>query len=254
MDKSFSVIDVLETSWDITRKNFLVIIGYSVVAFVVLAVVQLSSTFIMSVQNAFINILGLFAILIANSIATLGFYKLAFRLIDHDEEDFSAISIIPSWRNISSFMSLTLLLGLIVTTLTLIYTKLIEIDFFNEIVNVFKSNTTYLEILAVIAFLLLMMLTMRFMFFPCFIVDDDSSAFESLRQSRTLTQDNLLKIIAVLGIVIGFIALGFLALGVGIIVTYPFTNIILVVTYRKLVNNYTAEHQEESIAEESNGD
>jgi uncharacterized membrane protein len=99
-----------------------------------------------------------------------------------------------------------------------------------------------------------MMLTMRFMFFPCFIVDDDSSAFESLRQSRTLTQDNLLKIIAVLGIVIGFIALGFLALGVGIIVTYPFTNIILVVTYRKLVNNYTAEHQEESIAEESNGD
>jgi uncharacterized membrane protein len=146
------------------------------------------------------------------------------------------------------------LLGLIVTTLTLIYTKLIEIDFFNEIVNVFKSNTTYLEILAVIAFLLLMMLTMRFMFFPCFIVDDDSSAFESLRQSRTLTQDNLLKIIAVLGIVIGFIALGFLALGVGIIVTYPFTNIILVVTYRKLVNNYTAEHQEESIAEESNGD
>jgi uncharacterized membrane protein len=254
MDKSFSVIDVLETSWDITRKNFLVIIGYSVVAFVVLAVVQLSSTFIMSVQNAFINILGLFAILIANSIATLGFYKLAFRLIDHDEEDFSAISIIPSWRNISSFMSLTLLLGLIVTTLTLVYTKLIEIDFFSEIVNVFKSNTTYLEILAVIAFLLLMMLTMRFMFFPCFIVDDDSSAFESLRQSRTLTQDNLLKIIAVLGIVIGFIALGFLALGVGIIVTYPFTNIILVVTYRKLVNNYTAEHQEESIAEESNGD
>ena len=254
MDKSFSVIDVLETSWDITRKNFLVIIGYSVVAFVVLAVVQLSSTFIMSVQNAFINILGLFAILIANSIATLGFYKLAFRLIDHDEEDFSAISIIPSWRNISSFMSLTLLLGLIVTTLTLVYTKLIEIDFFSEIVNVFKSNTTYLEILAVFAFLLLMMLTMRFMFFPCFIVDDDSSAFESLRQSRTLTQDNLLKIIAVLGIVIGFIALGFLALGVGIIVTYPFTNIILVVTYRKLVNNYTAEHQEESIAEESNGD
>ncbi|TKB96836.1 hypothetical protein [Pedobacter cryophilus] len=254
MDKSFSVIDVLETSWDITRKNFLVIIGYSVVAFVVLAVVQLSSTYIMSIPNAFLNIVGLFAILIANSIATLGFYKLAFRLIDHDEEDFSALAIIPSWRNISSFMSLTLLLGLIVTTLTLIYTKLIEVDFFNEIVNIIKSNTTYLEILAVVAFLLLMLLTMRFMFFPCFIVDDDSSAFESLRQSRTLTQDNLLKIIAVLGIVIGFIALGFLALGVGIIVTYPFTNIILVVTYRKLVNNYTNEHQEEGIAQESNGD
>lgn len=253
MDKSFSVIDILQTSWDITKKNFIVILGYSAVAFVVLALVQYSSMFIMTIQNSFVSMLGLFAILIANSIATLGFYKLTFRLIDQEEEDFSAREVIPSWKNISSFMSLTLLLGLIVTSLTLIYTKLITIQEINHVVTIIKSNDIYLEILAVIAFILLMMITMRYMFFPCFIVDDDSSAFESLRQSRTLSQDNLLKIIAVLGIVIGFIALGFLAFGVGIIVTYPFTNVILVVTYRKLVNNFITEITEDHIAEESNG-
>ena len=254
MDKSFSVIDILQTSWDITKRNFIVILGYSVVAFVVLALVQYSSMFIMTIQNSFVSMIGLFAILIANSIATLGFYKLTFRLIDQEEEDFSVKEVIPSWKNISSFMSLTLLLGLIVTTLTLIYTKLITIEEVNHMVKIIRGNDLYLEILAVIAFILLMMITMRYMFFPCFIVDDDSSAFESLRQSRTLAQDNLLKIIAVLGIVIGFIALGFLAFGVGIIVTYPFTNVILVVTYRKLVNNYRSEIPEENIAEESNGD
>jgi uncharacterized membrane protein len=249
MDKSFSVIDVLETSWDITRKNILVILGYSLAAFAILALVQFSSFFIMTIQNELVNIIGLFAILIANSIATLGFYKLTFNLIDNEEEKFTWNTFMPTWRNISSFMSLTLLLGLIVATLTLVYGKLTTITFFNTILEVIKSNPTYLGIAAVLAFSLLMMIAMRFMFFPCFIVDDDSSSFESLRQSKTLTQDNLLKIIAVFAIVIGFIALGFLALGVGIIVTYPFTNVILVVTYRKLVNNYTIEHPEAPISE-----
>jgi len=249
MDNSFSVIDILETSWDITRKNILVILGYSLAAFAILALVQFSSFFIMTIQNEFVNMIGLFAILIANSIATLGFYKLTFNLIDNEEEKFTWNTFMPTWRNISSFMSLTLLLGLIVATLTLIYSKLTTITFFNNIIEVIKSNPTYLGIAAVLAFSLLMMIVMRFMFFPCFIVDDDSSSFESLRQSKTLTQDNLLKIIAVFAIVIGFIALGFLALGVGIIVTYPFTNVILVVTYRKLVNNYTIEHPEAPISE-----
>jgi uncharacterized membrane protein len=76
-------------------------------------------------------------------------------------------------------------------------------------------------------------------------VDDDSTGFESLRQSRALTHDNLIKIMVVLAMVVGFIALGFLALGIGIIVTYPFTNVILIVTYRRLVNSYISEHPEE---------
>ena len=85
------------------------------------------------------------------------------------------------------------------------------------------------------------------MFFPCFIVDDNSSSFESLRQSRELTFHNLTRIITVLLLVIGFIVIGFLALGVGIIVTYPFTNVILVVTYRKLVYSYGVEHPGEQL-------
>ena len=249
MDNSFSVIDILETSWEITRKNILVILGYSLAAFALLALVQFLLFFIMTIQNEFVNMVGLFVILIANSIATLGFYKLIFNLIDHEEEKITWNTFIPTWRNISSFMSLTLLLGLIVATLSLFYTKLNSITFFYDIIHIILLNSTYKGLAAVVAFSLLMMLAMRFMFFPCFIVDDDSSSFESLRQSKTLTQDNLLKIIAVFAIVIGFIALGFLALGVGIIVTYPFTNVILVVTYRKLVNNYSIEHPEAPLSE-----
>jgi uncharacterized membrane protein len=245
MENSFSVLDVLETSWDITKKNIWVILGYSVIAIIALVMVQFASVFIMSIQNVFVNMIGLFTLLIVNSIATLGFYKLTFRLIDFEDEEVNFNNVIPTWKNISSFISLSLLLGLIVTTLTLIYAQLLKVPTFADFINIIKGNELYFGIAATIAFLLVLIISMRFMFFPCFIVDDDSSAFESIRQSRALTEDNLLKIITVFAIVIGFIALGFLALGIGIVITYPFTNVILVVTYRQLVNSYISEHPEE---------
>jgi uncharacterized membrane protein len=246
MDKSFSVIDILETSWEITKKNFVVIIGYSLVAFVVLAIVQFASVFLMGSQNGLLSFIGLFSVLVLNSMATLGFYKLTFHLIDKEDEEMEVKSVIPSWKNISSFITLTLLLGLIVASFNLIYEQLLTIDQFKQFVEMVKSSAFALEVLAILGMLLIILVTMRFMFFPCFIVDDDSGSFESLRQSRQLTQNNLLKIITVLLVVLGFIILGFLALGIGIIITYPFTNVILVVTYRQLVNSYSDEQEEET--------
>ena len=247
MENSFSVFEVLQTAWDITRKNLLVLMGYSAVAFVSLFVLQLLSVYIMSSSNALLNFLGLAIILFANSAATLGFYKLTFKLIDSEDEDFDFYSVIPSWKNISSFISITLLIGFIVTTLSLIFKQLLTINLFQNYYNTLKSTPWLVEALALLAFIVFVVLVVRFMFFPCFIVDDNSSSFESLRQSRELTFHNLTRIITVLLLVIGFIVIGFLALGVGIIVTYPFTNVILVVTYRKLVYSYGVEHPSEQL-------
>jgi uncharacterized membrane protein len=83
-----------------------------------------------------------------------------------------------------------------------------------------------------------MYLALRYMFCVCFIVDDDSGPFESLRQSFAITKGNLTKIILILLISIALIAAGFIALFIGIIITYPLVNIILVVTYRKLVYSH----------------
>jgi uncharacterized membrane protein len=247
MENSFSVFEVLQTAWDITRKNLLVLMGYSAVAFVSLFVLQFLSVYIMSSGNSILNFLGLAVILLANSMATLGFYKLTFKLIDDEAEDFDFQSIVPSWKNISSFITITLLIGFIVTTFSLIFKQLLNINLFSTYYNTLKSTPWLVEALGLLAFVVFVLLVVRFMFFPCFIVDDNSSSFESLRQSRELTYHNLTRIITVLLLVIGFIVVGFLALGVGIIVTYPFTNVILVVTYRKLVYSYGVEHPGEQL-------
>jgi hypothetical protein len=247
MENSFSVFEVLQTAWDITRRNLLVIMGYSAVAFVSLFVLQFFSVYIMSSGNSFLNFLGLAIILLANSMITLGFYKLIFKLIDEEDGDFDFKSVIPSWKNISSFISITLLMGFIVTTLSLIFKQLLNVNLFLSYYNTLKATPGLIEVVGLLAFVIFVLIVVRFMFFPCFIVDDNASSFESLRQSRELTYHNLTRIVTVLLLVIGFIIVGFLALGVGIIVTYPFTNVILVVTYRKLVYSYGVEHPGEQL-------
>lgn len=248
MKNSFSVKEVLQTAWDITRSNLLILMGYSAVAFVSLFVLQFLSIFVMSSGSAFLNFIGLAIVLLGNSVATLGFYKLTFKLIDdNDEVDFDFKTIMPSWKNISSFISITLLLGFIVSTITLIYTQLLKLNNFATYVETVKNTPYLIGVLGFIGFIVFVLATMRFMFFPCFIVDDNASSFHSLRQSRELTYGNLTRIVTILLLVICFIIVGFLALGVGIIITYPFTNVILVVTYRKLVYSYGVEHPNEDL-------
>ena len=249
MENSFSVFEVLQTAWDITRKNLLVLMGYSAVAsLITFLLVPTAYFYIASSDNSLLKFIGLPILLVITSFLTLGFYKLIFKIIDNEsDDDIDFNNIIPSWKNVSSFISLWLMYSVLMVIITLIYGKLLSVNEFALLVRTIKSTPFLIEILSFIAFIILVLAIVRFMFFPCFIVDDNSSSFESLRQSRELTFHNLTRIITVLLLVIGFIVIGFLALGVGIIVTYPFTNVILVVTYRKLVYSYGVEHPSEQL-------
>ena len=82
------------------------------------------------------------------------------------------------------------------------------------------------------------------MFFNTFIVDDHSGPIESLRQSFRLTKGYLLKILLILFIILFLIglpaqiALYYRLASITLAFTYPFVNIILAVTYRKLVYSH----------------
>jgi uncharacterized membrane protein len=86
-------------------------------------------------------------------------------------------------------------------------------------------------------------------FFPlctCFIVDDESGPFESVAQSFRLIQGNLIKYFVLFVIIELLIFVGSFTI-VGIIFVIPFVNILLTVTYRKLV--YSHQDIDDDIAE-----
>jgi uncharacterized membrane protein len=108
------------------------------------------------------------------------------------------------------------------------------------------NNPLAADIIESVELVIALFLALRCMFFICFIVDDDSSPFESLKQSFYTTKSNMLKILLLLAIILFLIALPviianflkFSIFGIGLILTYPFVNIVLIVAYRKLVYSH----------------
>ncbi|PTQ97015.1 glycerophosphoryl diester phosphodiesterase family protein [Mucilaginibacter yixingensis] len=223
----FSVAETIKTSWHIIKKNFVTITVFSVIAVIILALIQVINFFYQSTSDFTVQTILFFLLIFIQGYTTLGLYKLIFTLIDSEYYEFEFSQIIPSLRMVVSFITISILFAFIVTTY----------NFF--IVEIWLKEYPALQaVFRTIGVLTLMYLVLRYMFCVCFIVDDDSGPIESLKQSFQLTKDNLGKIVLILLISIGLIVLGFAALIVGVMITYPLVNVILIVTYRKLVYSH----------------
>ncbi len=227
----FSVIETLKTSWHILKRNFAVIIVFSLISFILLGAVGTVIEFIFSPEE-FVQRMLLFLIeVIIQAYTTLGLYKLIFTVIDSEYYEFEFKQVLPGFRMLYSYLGAVFLLAFIVTNFSVAIERL----------DNYPDLQLFIETVVVIAAIYL---ALRIMFFNTFIVDDGSGPVESLVQSFKLTKGYFLKVLAILGILIVFIALPGIAAeyfplaSLIIVVTYPFVNIILVVTYRKLVYSH----------------
>jgi hypothetical protein len=181
-----------------------------------------------------------FLLIWVQAYTTLGLYKLIFTLIDSEYYDFEFSQVIPKVKMIWSYLVVVFIIAFIITNLTIL------IEYLDN-----KPDLQFVvKILAGVGGLYL---ALRSMFFNTFIVDDASGPIESIKQSFELTRGYLLKVVLILGIIILFIALPaklaqyYPIVSIAIIFTYPFVNIILAVTYRKLV--YSHQDIDDDIAE-----
>ncbi|MES2268467.1 MAG: hypothetical protein V4520_17010 [Bacteroidota bacterium] len=236
----FSVAETIKTSWDIFKKNFVTIIVYSVIAFFLLSVLGLLIGFVYSPTDFTGSMIVSFILIWLQAYTTLGLYKLIFTLIDSEYYDFEFIQVIPKVKMIWSYLAVVFIIAFIVTNLTILVDYLDPYPILQDVVKVLSAIGG-------------LYLALRAMFFNTFVVDDASGPIESIKQSFELTRGYLLKVILILGVIILFIALpAMLAqyypiISVTILFTYPFVNIVLAVTYRKLI--YSHQDVDDDIAE-----
>ncbi|MGV8878271.1 MAG: hypothetical protein ACOH2A_04490 [Sphingobacteriaceae bacterium] len=231
----FSIKETIKTAWDITKKNFLTIIVYSAIVAVLLVIVQFVNLFMVATDKLGMKVTLFFLLMIIQAYATLGLYKLIFTLIDSEYYEFEFYQLMPTLKMVFSFIVISLLLAVTVVT-------------FSFAANLsLKNYPVVLQIVQVMGVIMMLYVLLRCMFCACFVVDDDSGPLESLGQSFRLTQNNLVKILLILLILLALIAVGFLTLGIGMILTFPLVNVILVVTYRKLI--YSNQDVDDDIAE-----
>jgi hypothetical protein len=236
----FSVVETIKSAWNIFKKNFVTIIVYSVIAFFLLTILGVIISFVYSPTNFAGTMFVSFLLIWVQAYTTLGLYKLIFTLIDSEYYDFEFSQVIPKVKMIWSYLAVVFIVAFMVTNLTIL------IDYLEP----YPKIQFAIEIVAGVIGLYL---ALRSMFFNTFIVDDASGPLESIKQSFALTKGYLLKVMLILGIIILFIALPaklaqyYPIISVAIIFTYPFVNIILAVTYRKLV--YSHQDVDDDIAE-----
>ncbi|MCO5934785.1 hypothetical protein NAF17_04470 [Mucilaginibacter sp. RB4R14] len=236
----FSVADTVKAAWDIFRKNFVTIIVYSVITFFLLGVLGLIIGFIYSPNDFWGSTIVTFILIWLQAYTTLGLYKLIFTVIDSEYYDFEFIQVIPKAKMVWSYLAVVFIFAFFITNMGIL------IDYLDESPSIQFA-------VELIASVLGLYLALRIMFFNTFVVDDASGPIESLKQSFELTKGYILKVVLILGIIILLIALPaklaqyYPVISIAILFTYPFVNIILAVTYRKLI--YSHQDVDDDIAE-----
>ena len=227
----FSVAEAIKTAWDIMKKNFATIIVYSFISFFLLAVLAVIVEFLVSPEAFAGKMLVSLLIMFIQAYTTLGLYKLIFTLIDSEYYEFELNQVLPAFRMIVSYIAVIFIIAFIITNYSILISKL----------DNYPNTQSVIEGISVIAGLYLIL---RIMFFNTFIVDDRSGPIESLKQSFQLTKGYLVSISLILLVILVFIALPAIIsqyykwVSIAIIFTYPFVNIILAVTYRKLIYSH----------------
>ncbi len=236
----FSVAETTKTAWNIFKNNFVTIIVYSTISFLLLSVLAVITQFLVTPEAFAGKMLVSFILIFMQAYTTLGLYKLIFTLIDSEYYEFEISQVLPAFKMIISYLIVVFLIAFLITNFHFLIARLDE----------YPNIQTTVQVLATF---LGLYLALRIMFFNNFIVDDQSGAIESLKQSFELTRGYFLKVLTMLGIILLLIALPALIaqyypfVSITIIFTYPFVNIILAVTYRKLI--YSHQDVDDDIAE-----
>jgi hypothetical protein len=236
----FSVAETVKTAWDIFKKNFVTIIVYSVIAFLLIFIMGIVIGLLIPSGDFYTEMLASFILVFIQAYSTLGLYKLIFTLIDSEYYEFEFSQVIPRIKMILSYLAVVFIIGFCIVTYKLILDYLI-INLVAQLVG------------NVIGIIIGLYLILRVMFFNTFIVDDHSGPIESIKQSFSLTKDYMLKVLSILAIIVLLIAIPakisqYVPLfSIFILFAYPYVNIILIVTYRKLV--YSHQDVDDVIAE-----
>src|SRR6201986_433068 len=227
----FSVADTIKTAWYIFKRNFITIIVYSVISFILLFLLGLLIEMLFSPEAFAGKMFVSFLLILTQAYTTLGLYKLIFTLIDSEYYEFEFKQVIPGFKMVISYLAVAFILAFVITN-------------FAILVEYLENYPLVDEIIKIAGLVIALYLFLRIMFFNTFIVDDHSGPIESLKQSFKLTRGYILKILLILLIILFLIGLPaqlseyYRIISITFAFTYPFVNIILAVTYRKLIYSH----------------
>jgi hypothetical protein len=238
MNKPFSVNEIMSEAWNFAKKNIWILLGFTAVQFVVILMVTTLLTGIFGGESTTSVLLQNVILSLFDAFFTVAFYQVIFKLIDEEGEP-QFPDFVPNLMKALNFLLVKLIIGIILVFLIGIISS---IYFMNspdiDTTDVFSSKLLPVFLLIAIP---VTYFTIRLCFVVCFIVDQESGASESISQSWTLTKGHFWLMFILFLIILGLNILGAMALFIGLLFTVPFSSLIIIITYRQMVNSYAEE-------------
>lgn len=247
----FSIAETIKTAWNILKKNFVPLVVYAAISLFINEMVDFFNAFIFVGDDRLSQFIVIIIQMLIQSYLALSFYKLILILMDKAYYEFEFKEIVPSFKMTFNFIIIAFAYALLIALL-------LFINLFIE--RNIAEYDTILTIFRIVESCLILYLLLRSIFCVCFIVDDDSNPLESLKQSFEATKDNFFKTLGMFFIIIGILLAVLIPIIVLIllsgvnedtgeyvfrlafycwfILTFPFVQVLIMVTYRKLVYSH----------------
>ena len=238
MNKPFSVNEIMSEAWNFAKKNIWILLGFTAVQFVVIIMITTLLTGIFGGESTTAVLLQNLTLSLFDAFFTVAFYQVIFKQIDEEGEP-QFPDFVPNLMKALNFLLVKLIIGIILVFLIGVITSLYFINTPDiETTDVLSGKMLPVFLLIAIP---VTYFTIRLCFVVCFIVDQESGASESISQSWTLTKGHFWFIFVLFLIILGLNILGAMALFIGLLFTVPFSSLILIITYRTMVNSYADE-------------
>src|SRR6201985_818947 len=112
----FSVAETSKAAWDIFKKNFVTIIVYSTISFLLLSILGVITEYVISPEAFTGKMIVSFMMIFVQAYTTLGLYKLIFTLMDSEYYEFEFRQVLPAFKSIMSYLGVIFLIAFLITT------------------------------------------------------------------------------------------------------------------------------------------
>lgn len=243
-ESTFIVNEVLNDAWEVLRKRYFAIAGLCLAMFLTSNLSAILG-FHFNALNTFLSILiALFFVFLYFGVQ-LTLFKHIFQVLDKNPEDVRLKYSLPNFLEISYFLfgmvSVLLLSGL---SYFFISALLMPLIYLNVPIHFLVSITM------VLSFVFIILMGIRLIFFPFFIIDQGKNTFSALRFSLAITRGNVIKLLMLLAFFVmlnllylyfSYLKLAIISTGLSLVNSFlvvPLASVAITVAYRKMMSRY----------------
>jgi hypothetical protein len=265
-ESTFAVNDVMIRSWHVTKRNYFSIATLCFLMFITSNASGLMAFFLKDVNPYLSGLMALVFVLLYFTI-NLSLFKYIFHLLDDEQGEVTIVGTLPTRLQIIRFIIGTLYFSLCIIIAGIFLMPILFIldpilRYFHSIGWVESLKRTGDLIIAIsiaIAIMSIFIIWIRISFFPFFIIDKNSTSFESIKLSLATTKGNFTKILLLLLVLGGVYFLSFvfsflqwpvIAFIVNVISSFiivPLSSVALTIAYRQMVSDYKGDQNPDII-------